>query len=145
MSINNNEIIARLEKLEKDVAELKKTIFDGRKSLSLNKKSDGGDSPEINFSLNIRAFVKRYATNKSGPRKFILLLAYMAKGEVGKSVELNVIRMQWNKMSAKSLLGEFNRFYPNEAKTRGWADSERYGSYCLTDEWEKAYEENYER
>ena len=28
-----------------------------------------------------------------------------------------------------------NMFYPNEAKTKGWTDSRKYGTYCLTNEW----------
>jgi len=125
---NLADIIARIEKLEKEV-------FGSTK----NKKSLVATSPnqnsKIDFSINERAFVNRYATEKSGPKKFTLMVAYLAKGEIEKNIQLSEIKKRWSKMSAKSLLGEFNMFYPNDAKTRGWIDSKEHGSYCLTNEW----------
>ena len=96
------------------------------------KKTTGRD---VDFSLNERAFVKRYVVGKSGPKRFTLLLAYLSRGEINKNVELSEIKKHWNKMTAKTLLSRFNMFYPNEAKTRGWIDSKEYGSYNLTNEW----------
>ena len=92
-------------------------------------------SHNVDFSLNERAFVKRYTINKSGPKKFTLVLAYLAKGEVEKNIEIGEIKKHWGKMSAKNMLGKFNMFYPNDAKTRGWIDSKEYGAYNLTSEW----------
>ncbi len=103
-----------------------------------SKPKQEGDTTtpiEINFSLNERAFVKRYATKKSGPKKFTLLLAYLAKGKVGENINLSNIKKHWNKM--KSLLGEFNTFYSNKAKTDGWVDVSGHGIYKLTEEWEQ--------
>src|SRR3989338_4339722 len=95
---------------------------------------------KLDFSINIRAFVKRFVADKSGPKKFVLLLAYLAKSELGKNVALSDIRKEWNRMSGKNLLVKFNRFYPNEAKTQGGIDSKEYGTYCLADDWQKSYE-----
>lgn len=127
-SDNLAKIIARIEKLEKAVfgSNVKKNIM----------ASERASVQDIDFSLNERAFVKRYVANKSGPKKFTLLLAYLSKGEINKNVELSEIRRHWNKMATKTLLGKFNRFYPNDAKTHGWIDSKEYGSYNLTNEWE---------
>lgn len=135
--MNDNQLIARVEKAEKDIADLKKAVFGDNGPRPATKKSS---HQELDFSLNIRAFVKRYAAGKSGPRRFVLLLAFLAKGEVGVDVELEKIRNEWSKMSAKNLLGKFNRFYPNEAKTQGWADSKAHGTYCLTNAWKEIYE-----
>ena len=125
---NLAHIIARLEKLEKAVfgSDVKE------KKLSFEISTVKTD---IDFSINERAFVKRYTTDKSGPKKFTLLLAYLAKGEVDKNIELSEIKKHWGKMTSKTLLGKFNMFYPNDAKTRGWIDSKEYGSYNLTNEW----------
>lgn len=127
-SDNLTKIITRIEKLEKAVfgSNVKKNIM-------ASKRTSGQD---IDFSLNERAFVKRYAADKSGPKKFTLLLAYLSKGEINKNVELSEIRKYWNKMATKTLLGKFNRFYPNNAKTHGWIDSKEYGNYNLTNEWQ---------
>jgi hypothetical protein len=124
---NLNDVIARIEKLEKIVfgSPMKKnvaTFFD-----SNNK---------IDFSINERAFVKRYTTDKSGPKKFTLMIAYLAKGEVDKNIQVSELKKLWSKMTTKSLLGAYNQFYPNDAKTRGWIDSKEHGSYNLTNEWE---------
>ena len=40
-------------------------------------------------------------------------------------------------METKKLLGKYNDFYPNEAKTKGWIDSYKHGFCHLTNEWEK--------
>jgi len=120
------QIISRIEKLEKAVFSNSET----------EKKSKfATPSKNIDFSLNERAFVKRYVIDKSGPKRLTLLLAFLVKGEIDKNIDLSEIRGHWNKMSAKTLLGKFNMFYPNDAKTRGWVNSKEYGSYCLTDEW----------
>jgi len=124
---NLTKIIARIEKLEKAVFGPK-----AGENVMAPKKITGGD---VDFSLNERAFVRRYAVGKGGPKRFTLLLAYLSKGEVNKNVELSEIKKHWNKMAAKTLLGKFNMFYPNDAKTRGWVDSKEYGVYNLTNEW----------
>jgi len=127
LDLDLKEIINRIERLEKAVfgsSKVKKKIEEKKIELTT----------DIDFSLNERAFVKRYTADKSGPKKFVLLLAYLAQGEIGKYVELSEVKNRWGKM--KSLLGNFNMFYPNQAKTNGWVDSQKYGSYTLTKEWE---------
>jgi hypothetical protein len=124
------QIISRIEKLEK-------AVFGSSKPKKREEKSRMAPTIDIDFSLNERAFVKRYATSKSGSKKFTLLIAYLAAGKVDKNIELNDIRTLWKKMSAKNMLGKFNMFFPSDAKTRGWVDSKKYGSYCLTKEWRK--------
>lgn len=125
---NLSKIIARIEKLEKAVfgSNVEKNIMASKRT----------SSRDIDFSLNERTFVKRYVADKSGPKRFTLLLAYLSKGDVDKNIELSEIRKHWNKMATKTLLGKFNRFYPNDAKTRGWIDSKEYGNYNLTNEWQ---------
>ena len=130
---NLKQIMARLEKLEKTVFG-----YDMKEKKLPSQTSDM--NRDIDFSINERAFVKRYATDKSGPKKFTILLAYLSKGAVEKNVRLGEIKKHWGKMTTKTLLGKFNMFYPNEAKTQGWIDSKEYGNYNLTSEWKKSYE-----
>jgi hypothetical protein len=125
MNENFAEIIKRIEKLENAV------FHSGSIKRILPKIS----TQDIDFSINERAFVKRYTMDKSGPKKFTLLLAYLVKGKVDINMELSEIKKSWNKMSAKNMLGKFNMFYPNDAKNRGWIDSKEYGKYSLTTEW----------
>jgi len=123
-----SEIIVRIKKLEKAV------FGDG----GVKKKRSQYTIPvDVDFSLNERAFVKRYTPGKSGAKKFTLLVAYLAAGKIDKDIELSEVRTRWNRMSAKKLLGKFNMFFTSDAKNNGWVDSKKYGSYCLTKEWKK--------
>jgi hypothetical protein len=130
-------LVARVEQLEKNVGELKKTILGGSPK-ALPRKNE--DNVKPNFSSNIRAYASKYATDKSGPQKFVLILAYLTKGKIDEDISINEIKTQWNNMSAKNLLGRYNDFYPTQAKTQGWVDSKKRGFYCLTKEWQEAYE-----
>jgi hypothetical protein len=86
------------------------------------------------FGLPLRHFVKTYSGRMTGPKKFTLLLAYMANGKPGHQVKLNEIESNWNKM--KGLLGgEFNRAHSNRAKDYGWVDSPKQGRYLLRPSW----------
>ncbi len=122
---NFARIIERIEKLEKAVFH----------SGSVKKATLKASIHDVDFSINERAFVKRYGVDKSGPKKFTLLLSYLVKGEIDRNVELSEIKKHWGKMSAKNMLGKFNMFYPNDAKNRGWIESKEYGKYNLTNEW----------
>lgn len=135
MSKNDlSSLIARVERLEAEV-------FKGKtQQPKLEKGQVRAVNPKLDFTINVRAFVKRFVADKSGPKKFVLLLAYLTKGETDKNFPLADIRKEWNKMSGKNLLGKFNRFYPNEAKTQGWVDSKEYGTYCLSASWRESYE-----
>ena len=124
------DIVARIEKLEEEV-------FNSQVKKTDSKKATSATAAGIVFTLNERAFVSRYATDKSGPKKFTLMLAFLAKGEIEKNIQLSEIKKHWGKMTSKALLGKFNMFYPNDAKTRGWIDSKEYGSYSLTSEWKE--------
>jgi len=128
------QIMARLEKLET-------VVFGAGKSMKAEKKRESAPSGDLDFSLNERAFVKRYRTNKSGPKKFTLLLAYLAKGQVDKNIGLSEIKKRWDKMKGRSLLGAFNMFYPIEAKTQGWVNSKERGAYSLSKQWKEATSE----
>lgn len=135
--INNDisSIVSRIEHLE--------AVVFGNKTKP--KKVTATPRPheektKLDYSVNIRAFVKRFVAGKSGPKKFVLLLAYLAKEDVKKNIALSDVRKEWNKMSAKNLLGKFNRFYPNEAKTQGWVDPVEYGTYRLAEGWKKINE-----
>ena len=129
--MKNQNLTTILERIER----LEEAVFGSGEIKSKKRDKVVTTSKDIDFSLNERAFVDRYANDKSGPKKFTLLLAYLVKGEIDKNMELSEIKKHWNKMSAKHLLGKFNMFYPNEAKTRVWVDSKKHGSYCLTNEW----------
>ena len=84
----------------------------------------------------MRAFVKKYKAGLNGSKKFTLLLAYLSKGDISKTVELSEIETHWNKMTSKNLLGmKFNRLYTSEARENDWASTEKPGIYRLRPTW----------
>jgi hypothetical protein len=98
---------------------------------------------QVDFSSNIRAFVKRYAGGMNGPQKFALLLAYLAKGDPSKRISLEEIQRHWNKMTAKNLLGgKFNRFYSATAREHDWVSTEKSGLYHLRPSWREIFDED---
>ena len=72
------KVIQRIERLEN-------AVF-GKDRINKKKIVTTSPKTEIKFSLNERAFVKRYATKKSGSEKFTLMVAYATKGKVGETV-----------------------------------------------------------
>jgi hypothetical protein len=127
------EILKRLKRLEKAATFGMQDADVGRKKL---RQVTSGKPSKIDFGLNERNFVKTYAKGMSGPKKFTLLLAFIAKGKVGEEVKVSLIRSKWNKLKAKNLLGyKFNVNYPNAAKTSGWVDTKKYGTYFLRNSW----------
>jgi hypothetical protein len=95
---------------------------------------------DLDFDANERAFVKAHARTLSGPKKFVLLVAYLAKGKVGTAVELNEVQKRWNRMTMPNLLnGEFNRFYTSSAKESGWVNTAKQGVYVLRPSWKDIF------
>jgi len=129
------QVMDRLKNLEKRFVNLEKAILGGTKIKKRIKLNQPTSTSDVDFSFNKKAFVKRYASDKSGPKKFTLLLAFLVRGSVDKEIEIGEILKHWSKMSAKNLLGKFNYFYPNNAQTQGWIDSKKRGSYNLMKEW----------
>lgn len=97
-------------------------------------------SPQIGFDMPIRAFVKKYARGMSRPRKFVLLLSYLAKGQTGKEVLLRDVERHWNKMTSATLMGgRFNRSLTDSAKGNGWVDTKKPGVYVLQTSWKQIF------
>ena len=97
-------------------------------------------SEKISFDVSERAFIRKYRKEMSGPKKFVLLLSYLAKGEVGKEISRDEVKRHWNKLKSvlkakKEEKMEFNAYYANEAKNNNWVDSKKFGFYFLTKEW----------
>lgn len=102
------------------------------------KKKETRPKPQatanVNFSLPIRAFVKKHGRGLGGAQRFTLLVAYMSKGQPQKQVSFSEIENQWNKM--KPLLGgKLNRAHSTRAKEYGWIDSPSRGVYVLLSGW----------
>ena len=81
--------------------------------------------------------MKVHARGLSGPKKFVLFVAFLAKGKVGVEVELKEVEKHWSRMNGL-LNASFNRFYSNSAKDNGWVNTKKQGVYVLTPRWQSA-------
>src|SRR5213593_4512048 len=61
----------------------------------LQKKPSARTS--LDFSLPVRAFVKRHAKGLGGPQKFTVLLARLSGGKSGVAISLKEIEKAWNR------------------------------------------------
>ena len=89
---------------------------------------------DVNFSLPIRAFVKKHGRAMSGAQRFTLLVAYMTGGSENKQILLTDIQKRWSKMTGL-LGGEFNTAHSVRAKDQGWVDSPERGAYVILPSW----------
>ncbi len=100
------------------------------------QQQKGAHIPELDFTMSVRAFIKRYARRMSGPKKFTLLLAYLANGDTSKSIKFDVIKKHWK----KGLFGgKINSFYSTQAKDRDWIDSQKKEEYNLRPSWKEIF------
>lgn len=135
-----HDLLVRLRKLER-------AVFGAEASETKRKrggKAIGATPPSktIDFSIPIRAFIRKHAMGMSGPRKFTLLVAHLTKGDANKKISLTEVKKQWNRMKSKGLLGmKFNGFYTAEARENDWVATEKTGSYHLRPSWNKIFNE----
>jgi hypothetical protein len=102
-----------------------------------------GDARQVDFSSDIRAFVKRYAKGMSGPQKFTLVVAHLTKGDSSKRILLEELEQRWNKMTAKGLLGvKFNPAYSARARENDWVATEKSGSYYVRPSWRAIFRDD---
>ena len=101
--------------------------------------SDRKISPKkIDFSLNSRNFFKKYTKKLSGPKKFVVATAFLAKGKFDADISYEVIERLWKKH--KTILGSMANNYGTRAKESGWLDSKKYATYHLTNKWEDIFD-----
>jgi hypothetical protein len=98
---------------------------------------NGGHVKDIDFSIPIRGFLKKYSSGMSGAAKFALLVAYYAKGNHNLTVHLADIESAW---STSLMGGKFNSAYTVRAKDNDWVSSESFGSYRLRPSWKSIFE-----
>lgn len=135
---NQKELINKLETIQALAGDCL-ALLTQRRRLVTSTRHRAGHSPvsatPLHFESNVRAYVKRHAKGLSGPAKFVLLLAYLTKGDTNKEVSLGDIKKLWGTMKSKSLLGKFNLAFANRAKDGGWVDSKKRGFYNLHRSW----------
>jgi hypothetical protein len=95
---------------------------------------------ELDFSVPLRAFIRKHSDGMSGAKKFTLVLAYLTKGDLEKEILLTDIEKHWNRMTSKTLLAmKFNRFYSAHARENDWTDIAKQGAYHLRPSWKSIF------
>ncbi len=123
------EIKERLAKLEKAVFETDVVTIVG-----------DDDSSDLDFSLNERAFIKKYSSGFNGQKFFALITAYLAHGKAGVPVDLLQIKSTWK--SCAGIIGvPYASIFATRAKEEGWTDSpgKTRGSYVLAKHWQDIF------
>jgi hypothetical protein len=76
----------------------------------------------------------------NGPQKFVLLVAYLARGKPRERVSLAEIERTWNGMTGNDHFGmKFNVIYALPARKNGWVSRENARTYKLRPEWREIF------
>lgn len=132
MDENIKDIISRIEKLEA-------AVF--ASDAATPKRHSSGGVPD--FSLNERAYVKRYAPGRNGQQVFTLICAFLAKGRGDTAVERTGVVSLWERCSG--VIGyPFRSIYATRAKENNWVDTstDKRGVYTLASHWNEVTGEN---
>lgn len=101
------------------------------------RRASQPSTPSVDLTLPLRPFLKKYSRGRSGPSKFTLLLAHLAKGGVNVGIDYTDLVRAWNRATAH--LGQFNPAHTTRAKDKGWVDSPKQGQYVLRPSWKQAF------
>lgn len=129
------KILAQLSEHEGRIRVLEES---SKRTHDKEKREVKYESNLLDFSLNSRAFFKKYGKGLSGPKKFVLVVAYLAKGNSDSGVSYEEAEKCWKKH--KTLLGgTMANNYGTRAKEGEWLDSPKYGIYILTGKWQEIF------
>jgi hypothetical protein len=109
------------------------------KASSATKATAKMASPKLNdlqFTLPIRPFMKKYGAGLSGSKRLVLLVAHLVKGDIESSVETSAVQKLWSKMSAL-MGGAYNPAHASRARDNGWIDSPKAGTLTLLSGWKE--------
>lgn len=110
-----------------------------KKTKSQISSTRGMSITDVDFSVSARPFVRKFgAQNMSGPQKFALLLAWIVKGDTSKTVEVKIIKKEWERMT-EPMGGKYNPAYSTRANDNGWIDIPDKGVYKLRTNWEEIF------
>jgi hypothetical protein len=114
------------------------TAIAGKRKRTTSKNSSPASetAAALLFGLPIRPFIKRFSSGMSGPKRFVLMVAHAAKGQLSVEVDGQALQKQWSKMSAL-MGGDFNTAYPSRARDNAWIESPKAGVFVLLGEWKE--------
>ena len=126
------EIKNRLDKLEK-------AVFGGEVEGVVFTRKNG----DLDFTLNDRAFIKKYSSDFNGQEVFTLISAYLSGGKEAVQVDVSRIKTVWE--SCKGIIGfSYASIFSTRAKENGWVDAikDSRGTYVLGKHWQDIFKKN---
>ena len=94
--------------------------------------------PDIDFSMQARAFFKKYAKDMSGPKTFTLMVAYFVNRKSTEAASLADIQGEWSKM--KSIIKpKFSPTFALRARESDWIVSPQNSLYSLRPSWKEIF------
>jgi hypothetical protein len=140
---NNQQLVRRIQEARDALNDALKLLKSGGTSLKAGKMSPRvppASTGRLDYTMPMRAFVKKHSQRMNGAKKFVLLIAYLSKGNQSETVSLSDVESQWNKMTSKGLLGmSFNRLYTSQARENDWVSTEKAGTYRLRPSWKAIF------
>ncbi len=98
--------------------------------------AEGADTEEveIDFSMQSRAFFKKYTKGLSGPKVFVLMVAYFTNQQDTAIVSFGDIQKEWSKMT-QIIKPKLSTTFALRAKESNWIDSPKNAFYSLRPNW----------
>jgi hypothetical protein len=93
---------------------------------------------EVDFSMQPRAFFKKYARGFSGTKVFVLMVAYFMNQRNSNMAALSDIQKEWSKMKG-IIKYRFASSYAVRAKESDWVDSPKNSFYSLRPRWKDIF------
>ena len=94
--------------------------------------------PDIDFSMQARAFFKKHAKDMSGPKIFTLMVAYFVNRKSIEAASLTDIQGEWSKM--KSIIKpKFSPTFALRARENDWIVSPKNSLYSLRPNWKEIF------
>ncbi|MFA7315346.1 MAG: hypothetical protein WC059_00900 [Candidatus Paceibacterota bacterium] len=93
---------------------------------------------EIDFSMQSRAFFKKYAKGFSGTKVFVLMVAYFMNQQKSDMAPLADIQKEWSKMKG-IIKYKYSSAYTVRAKESDWVDSSKSSFYSLRPNWKDIF------
>lgn len=132
--------------MKKEIEEIKDRLDKLEKAVFVNDTVVAKQIGDLDFSLNERAFIKKYSFGFNGQEFFTLISVYLSAGKENLSVELSQIKAVWKRCFGKIGV-PYASVFSTRAKENGWVDvlKDSRGSYILGKYWSdifKKHEQN---
>lgn len=142
--MNNTELQKQLQIIKK-AAEQALSLLGVEESTSddvqvrpVTATATDGAEIDIDFSMQSRAFFKKYAKGLSGTKLFVLMVAYFANQQGSEVVALSDVQKEWSKMMG-IVKYKFATTFAMRAKENNWLNSPKNSFYSLRPNWKDIF------